>query len=124
MDLHCGCASARYGGAVSTYGSAQVRVSGTSSSQVYARRRFGVGIALGAGAQIVIAVILGFILAGTFIMSVRVAATLFSSLIATPALFTVGFALMLKDRSRPLGGGIVLGALLATMLHGLLFLLT
>lgn len=101
-----------------------MRVSGTSSSQVYARRRFGVGIALGAGLQMLIAVILGFILAGTFILSVRVAATLFSSLIATPAMFTAGFALMLKDRSRPLGGGIVLGALLATILHGVLFLLT
>lgn len=74
------------------------------------------GIALGAAAQLLLAIILGFVLAGGMAFLVRVVGTLLSSLIATPLVFTAGFALMLKEQSRALGGGVVLGGLAATLL--------
>lgn len=92
-----------------------MRVPAASSSQVYARRRFGVGVALGAAVQLLLAIILGFVLVGGMIFIVRIIATLLSCLIATPLVFSAGFALMLKEPSRALGGGAVTGALASTI---------
>jgi hypothetical protein len=116
-------ASGGYGGEVSSYGSARVRSAPVPSDQVFARRRLIVGIIAGAVVQFVLATVLGFVLAGGLAMGIRVMATLFSSMIATPLLFVGGFALMLKDDSRSLGGGVVLGALLSTLLLLVVFLL-
>ena len=117
-------AQAGYGGGVTTYGSARVRTPVKEPSQVYARRRFGVGVAAGAVVQLLLATILGFMLVDGMAFMVRVVGTLLSSMIATPLVFTGGFALMLKDRTRSLGGGVVLGGLAATILLVVAFLLT
>ncbi|GAA4901791.1 hypothetical protein GCM10023223_17120 [Stackebrandtia albiflava] len=123
MALGTGRAGGGYGGAVTDYGSARVRTAAKPSGQVYARRRLIAGLVAGALGQLLVATLLGFLLAGGLAYGVRVMATLFSGMIATPLLFTAGFALMFKNDSRSLGGGVVLGAFLASLLLVVLYLL-
>lgn len=90
------------------------------SKQEYARQRFGAGIVVGGLAQLVLAFLLGLALLSASGFGVRMTAGLVSCLIATPALLSVGFAIMLKDDARSFGGGILVGAAAATLLWVLL----
>lgn len=83
---------------------------------VYARQRLVAGLFAGLLGHVVVAVVLGFFLAGGMSLSTRATATLIACVIATPAAFSVGFAFMLKSDSRSFGGGIAAGGLLSTIL--------
>ncbi|HIV56579.1 MAG TPA: hypothetical protein H9902_01355 [Candidatus Stackebrandtia faecavium] len=110
---------------MSGYGSARVRSSPAPAAKSgRAKERLIAGLIAGAVAQLVVAFILGLLLAGGFSLSVRVMSTLISSVVATPALLSLGFACMLKKDSRPFGGGMVGGALGSTLLLLVLFLIT
>ncbi|MGH8793182.1 MAG: hypothetical protein ACRDXX_11110 [Stackebrandtia sp.] len=91
------------------------------SKQSYARQRLGVGIGVGAGGHLLVSCVLGMLLTGGMSLTVRVVATLISCAIATPAAFSVGFAFMLKEDTRSLGGGIVIGGLLSTILLAVMY---
>lgn len=97
------------------HGSARVRPA-LPSRQTYARQRLVAGLVGGFAAQLVLAFVLGIVLVGGFSLGVRVFATVVSSVIATPLLFSLGFACMLKPDARPFGGGLVAGALLSSIL--------
>jgi hypothetical protein len=106
---------------VTNYGSASVRASSLPAKHVYARQRLFAGALAGFLLQLLVAFVLGMVLAGGFALTVRVGATLTSSMIATPLALTVGFAFMLKEESRSFGGGIVGGAVIATIVLVLLY---
>jgi len=100
---------------VSTYGSARVRAGRARVTRAHARQRFAVGVAGGIVGQLFIGFLLGWILAGGFSLTVRLLSMIISSVIATPAMLSVGFALMLKPDARPFGGGILVGTAVATL---------
>lgn len=84
---------------------------------VYRKRRFFTGFPIGIIFTLIIAVALGFVLvpnAANF--DVRLGATAISVTIATPAVWVLGFALMLSQKLRAFGGGMVVGALVGTLI--------
>ncbi|QSB04292.1 hypothetical protein [Natronoglycomyces albus] len=84
---------------------------------VYKKRRFFTGLPIGAVIHLVFALALGFVLVPNAVnFDVRLGASVISCAIATPAIFVLGFALMLSGKLRAFGGGIVVGALLTTLL--------
>lgn len=83
---------------------------------MYARRRFAVGVGAGFIGHLVLAFLLGLLLAGGFSLQVRLLSTLISCVIATPGLISLGLAAMLREDSRPFGGGILVGAVVSTFL--------
>ena len=108
---------------MSSYGSARVRASALPSKQTYARQRLIAGVVLGFVAQLIVALIMGFLLVGGFGLAVRILATLVSSVVATPAVFAAGFGFMLKEETRSFGVGLLAGALASTLLLVLLYFL-
>lgn len=96
-----------------------------ADSAVYSRRRFGSGFFLGLVIQLVLAFALGFLLldnVGTS-LGARFFASTISCLIATPVVFALGFAIGLNGKLRRLGLGMVVGALVGTVLIVVPFLL-
>ncbi|MGH8877599.1 MAG: hypothetical protein ACRD0P_09690 [Stackebrandtia sp.] len=104
-----------------TYGSARVRAVDMRSKHEYARQRFIAGIVTGGVGQLILAFVLGLMLLSASGLSARIDGALLSSVVATPAALSAGFGIMLKDETRSFGGGIVAGALAATVLWLLLF---
>jgi hypothetical protein len=87
-----------------------------ADSAVYSRRRFVTGLLLGFVIQLVLAAVLGFLLVDQMgPLNVRLGATTISCLIATPVTTALGFAIGLSGKLRRLGMGIVVGALLSTL---------
>lgn len=84
---------------------------------VYKKRRFFTGLPIGMVLHFVLAVALGFVLVPNAVnFDVRLGATVISCAIATPAVFVLGFAIMLSGKLRAFGGGIVVGALVTSLL--------
>jgi hypothetical protein len=96
-----------------------------ADSAVYGRRRFGAGFFLGLVIAVVLAFALGFVLVGDIgeTLRVRLGATALSLLIAAPLTCVLGFFVGLFGRVRRLGMGIVVGALVGTLVLVGLFLL-
>ncbi|WP_026929178.1 hypothetical protein [Glycomyces tenuis] len=96
-----------------------------ADSAVYARRRFVSGLFLGLVIHVLLALALGFVLVDNIgaSLNVRLGATTISCAIATPLTCVLGFAVGLSGRLRRLGMGIVVGALLGTVIIVGLFLL-
>lgn len=96
-----------------------------ADSAVYARRRFGTGLFLGLVIQVLLALALGFVLVDKFgaSLNVRLGATTLSCALATPLTCALGFAIGLSGRLRRLGMGMVVGALIASVVIVALFLL-
>lgn len=103
-----------------SYGAARVRAADMRSKHEYARQRFLAGITSGALGQLVLAFLLGLALLSGSGLGIRVYGAFISCLIATPAVLSIGFAIMLKDEARSFGGGIVAGSVAATLLWVLL----
>ncbi|WP_041624713.1 hypothetical protein [Stackebrandtia nassauensis] len=99
-----------------SYGAARVRAVDMRSKHEYARQRFLAGIVTGLVGQMILAFLLGLLLLSDSGLGVRIDGALISSLIATPGALSAGFAIMLKDDARAFGGGIVAGAVGATLL--------
>ncbi|HEX2143905.1 MAG TPA: hypothetical protein VHG10_05280 [Glycomyces sp.] len=96
-----------------------------ADSAVYGRRRFGSGFFLGLVIVVVLALALGFVLVGDIgeTLKVRLGATTISLAVAMPLTFVLGFFVGLFGKVRRLGMGIVVGALVGTVVIGGLFLL-
>lgn len=96
-----------------------------ADSAVYGRRRFGAGFFLGLVILVILAFVLGFVLVGGFgeTLRVRLGATALSLLVATPLTFVLGFFVGMFGRVRRMGMGIVVGALVGTVILAGLFLL-
>lgn len=92
---------------------------------MYGRRRFGSGFFLGLVLLVILAFALGFVLVGGFseTLKVRLGATSLSLLVATPLTFVLGFFVGMFGKVRRLGMGIVVGALVGTIVLAGLFLL-
>ncbi|MFB9660637.1 hypothetical protein ACFQS3_17230 [Glycomyces mayteni] len=96
-----------------------------ADSAVYGRRRFGAGFFLGLVIVVVLAFALGFVLVGGLgeTLKVRLGATSLSLLVAAPLTCVLGFFVGMFGRVRRMGMGIVVGALVATVVIAGLFLL-
>jgi hypothetical protein len=96
-----------------------------ADSAVYGRRRFASGFFLGLVLLVVLAIALGFVLVGGIseTLRVRLGATALSLLVATPLTFVLGFLVGMFGRVRRMGMGIVVGALIGTLVLAGLFLL-
>ncbi|RRS02127.1 hypothetical protein [Glycomyces terrestris] len=96
-----------------------------ADSAVYGRRRFGAGFFLGLVILVILAFSLGFVLDSGFgvTLRVRLGVTAVSLLVATPLTCTLGFLVGMFGRVRRLGMGIVVGALVGTVILAGLFLL-
>ena len=81
-----------------------------------ARRRIVAGAILGVLAQMILATVLGLVGVSGGGLGATIAISAFSSLIATPACLILAFALMLGRNTRQLGTGILLGAVVGTLL--------
>jgi hypothetical protein len=96
-----------------------------ADSAVYGRRRFMTGFLLGLVILIVSAFVFGFMLVGDLgeTMKVRFGATAISLLVAAPLTCALGFLIGLFAKVRRMGMGVVIGALVGTVLLGGIFLL-
>lgn len=96
-----------------------------ADTAVYARRRFVSGLFLGIVIHFLLALALGFVLVDKIDTSIaaRLGATTLSCTLATPLTCALGFAIGLSGRLRRLGMGMVVGALLSTVVVVGLFLL-
>ncbi|SDD22460.1 hypothetical protein [Glycomyces harbinensis] len=96
-----------------------------ADSAVYGRRRFGSGFFLGLVILVVLAVALGFVLVGDIgeTVKVRLGATALSLLVAAPLTCVLGFFIGMFGKVRRLGMGVVVGALIGTLVIVVLFLL-
>lgn len=96
-----------------------------ADSAVYGRRRFATGFFLGFVILVIAAFAFGFVLVGDIgaTMKVRFGATGLSLLVATPLTFVLGFLIGMFGKVRRLGMGIVVGALVGTVIIGGIFLL-
>lgn len=96
-----------------------------ADSAVYGRRRFASGFFLGLVILVILAFALGFVLVDDIgeTLKVRLGSTAISLLVATPLTFVLGFFVGLFGKVRRLGMGIVVGALVGTIVLAGLFLL-
>lgn len=96
-----------------------------ADSAVYGRRRFASGFFLGLVILVLLAFTLGFVLVGGVgeSLRVRLGATGISLLVATPLTLVLGFFIGLFGKVRRLGMGVVVGALVGTVVIAGLFLL-
>lgn len=96
-----------------------------ADSAVYGRRRFVSGFFLGLVIAVVLAFAFGFVLVGGIgeTLKVRFGATSISLVVAVPLTCALGFLIGLFGRVRRLGMGVVVGALVAAVLIGGIFLL-
>lgn len=81
-----------------------------------ARRRIVAGALLGLLVQMLAAIILGVTALPGTTFSDGATMSAFSSMIATPACFAVGFSLMFSAKTRQLGVGLLVGAIVGTLL--------
>jgi hypothetical protein len=96
-----------------------------ADSAVYGRRRFASGFFLGLVILVIAAIVFGFVLVGDIgeTVKVRVLSTAISLLVALPLTCVLGFFIGLFGTVRRLGMGIVVGALVGSILIGGLALL-
>jgi hypothetical protein len=96
-----------------------------ADSAVYGRRRFASGFFLGVVILVIAAIAFGFVMVGDIgeTLKVRIGATAISLLVALPLTCVLGFFIGLFAKVRRMGMGIVVGALVASLVIGGLFLL-
>ncbi|GLZ79880.1 hypothetical protein Afil01_46870 [Actinorhabdospora filicis] len=73
------------------------------------------GALLGLLLQMLVAIVLGLMMPGTS-FSDGVTMSAISSMVATPACFAVAFSLMFSPRTRQVGVGLLIGAIVGTLL--------
>lgn len=94
-----------------------------ADSAVYGRRRFASGFLLGLVILVILAFALGFVMVGDIgsNLEVRLGATSISLLVALPLTCVLGFFIGMFAKVRRLGMGIVVGALVASVVIGGLY---